>query len=84
MIFRVNSKRKFSQCNLSHIFKYSHFIGNGIEVDELQSLLEPEWKHILVSLIPVPGHRMRFVKNVKKLVKEKSEVSIEVLYIIIS
>lgn len=60
------------------IFKYSHFVDNGIEIDELQTLLEPEWKDVLDSLIPVPGHRMKFVKNLKIMIKEKSEVSIEV------
>lgn len=55
-----------------------HFVGNCIEVDELQTLLEPEWKDVLHSLIPVPGHRMRFVKNLKELIKEGKSESIEV------
>lgn len=35
-------------------------------------LLDPEWKDMLNSLIPVAGHRMRFTKHVKQL-NDKSE-----------
>ncbi|XP_039312201.1 uncharacterized protein LOC113003418 isoform X2 [Solenopsis invicta] len=55
----------------------SAFESNCIDVGELQLLLQPEWKDILNDLIPVPGHRMRFVKNLKELMKESKFVSIE-------
>ncbi|XP_077277127.1 uncharacterized protein LOC143905540 [Temnothorax americanus] len=55
----------------------SAFESNCIEVGELQLLLLPEWKDVLNAVIPVPGHRMRFVKNVKELMKESKFVSIE-------
>lgn len=61
-----------------HISKCLYFVGNCIEVDELQILLEPEWKDVLHSLIPVPGHRMRFIKNLKELIKESKSELIEV------
>ncbi|XP_077262855.1 uncharacterized protein LOC143897811 [Temnothorax americanus] len=55
----------------------SAFESNCIEVGELQLLLLPEWKDVLNAVIPVPGHKMRFVKNVKELMKESKFVSIE-------
>lgn len=38
---------------------------NRVEANELPTLLEPEWEDVLCSPFPVPGHRIRFVKNLK-------------------
>ncbi|XP_067209346.1 uncharacterized protein [Linepithema humile] len=50
----------------------SAFESNCIETAEFESLLEPEWKETLESLIPLSGHRMRFVKNLKTFIKDNT------------
>lgn len=63
------------------IVKNFHFLDNGIETAELDTLLESEWKDILYSLIPIPGHRIRFIKHLKEFIAERKHKLQKVQYI---
>lgn len=61
--------------------KLSNILGNCIETNDLRTLFEPEWKDTLQSLIPVVGHRIKFIKNVKQFIEAVKSDSNEVINI---
>ncbi|XP_051171014.1 uncharacterized protein LOC127287900 [Leptopilina boulardi] len=46
---------------------YDGFCAQKIDLDELSQLHIPEWSGVLENLIPVAGHRIRFVKKITEL-----------------
>ena len=42
-------------------------LNEKIDFDLLAELLQPSWQKGLEELIPVAGHRIRFVKNTRQL-----------------